>query len=517
VTSNDFIKRGVEKAPSHYSYGGGTLGVLCVPQGLPTENLANAVVADFAMGRYSMLTEVKPHGTRPMRFYMDLDMKAPDLSSFDEDQFRLFEQMVLAEVRRFFPEDSPLAMFEALVLSSGVREVDLPDGGGRGFKAGVHFVFQNLYVGVAEALDISSALIAAAEQKFPGADGKWRDTIDQAVYGEARGLRWAWQFKSAPCPTCCIESEDGRRKPNMKGCACCHRGQIPDTGESMYSPLYFLGGDGVRRASGKRFQPTVDLLMAASIRAEEVAEPTPGFRVYEGAPARPVLKTARKVSASGVGTPYRAVQDGDAEAKRAAAKGTFVPGDTPAARAVLAAIRRSNPKYKDLEVSSITRFESGRGYKACAKGFGSKFCQNVNRDHGKSSVRFIVSAKGTVQECFSKNQTCDGRLTGKPCCQFKSKLTPLLEGEEYALFGTRATTPNSGGTFANPDTPLASRRPRSEDDSAGVAALAIQRRMTEHPVPGHAAAWSPDERDKKMTATYISQRTGRPIVGRVRA
>jgi hypothetical protein len=441
-----------------------------------------------------------------MRFYLDLDLKSP--GPFEETLMQQFEAMMLPEIRRFYPSDAPEALFEALVLSSGVREVDLPKGEGRGFKAGVHYVFQNLYVTVEQALHISSALIAGAERALPAPEGVWRDRIDQAVYGETRGLRWAWQFKSSPCLSCSKETSSGTRVINARGCAFCSRGQVPNILESMYSPVYFLGGDSSRRLAGRRFDPTVDLLLAASIRAMDVAQPTDGFLLYPGAPARPELRAVKRTVGSAV---YSATLDGDAETKRASAKGNVVAADSLQGRALLAAIRRSNPKYRDLAILSITQFESGRGFKVFVKGFGSKYCQNVRRDHTNSAVRFIVSMKGVHQECFSK------KPSDKVFCgAYKSPLTPLTEEEQRLLFGGKPHKAADGADLSRAMFMSCGSGPGSGPGSDPLdldvcrgfqtAAAALQERMARHPVPPSVAALSPMERDICMTNAYIKRR-----------
>ena len=495
------------KTASHNSYGGGATGVVYVPLGAPTEEFAAAIVADFRARRFTCFAEVVPGGDKPMRLYFDFDLA--DASPLDEDMWSEMEHILLEELRKFY-KDTADTTFTALVLSSGMRA------GPEGHKAGVHVVFENLYVTVDQALYISSAVIARAERRWPAADGVWRKRIDQAVYGKGRGLRWAWQFKATPCHKCCLVDDTGRRTASAKGCPECVRGKVPDTDASMYSPLYRLCHNGCRHPfpDAVRLDPSVELLLLASVRGDALCvAPTPGFLVYEGAPPKPALVSGRAKDDT------RVVMEGDAEVKRAVgggAKASVVPEGTAAFRAVQSAIRRSHAAYADLDLRLLTQFASGKGFKAIVKGHGARFCQNVGRDHKQATIKFVVSKKGLRQECHCKCSPTDGTM---PCRTFQSDVHPLLHSEARLLFPDDAGA--SGDVEADPMfmamgggsgggsgdggpgsqswyRQLHSAR-KGEDAYGAATAALLQERLKRIPAPAAIAGLSEEQRLRRVT------------------
>jgi len=405
-------------------------------------------------------------------------------------------------------------LFDCLVLASGQRPTMLRNGKGTGFKAGIHMVFQNLFVTLEMALQMVSSVIARAEEKWPAPDNAWRKRFDEGVYGPGRGLRWAWQFKAKPCEGCLIIApESGKATPNRRGCNLCQEGVVADTRASMYSPVYFVSpckGGGVAREpipTACRFAPTVDLLMCASIRKESEG-PTPGYEVYPGAPPAPVLKVGR-----GRGAGVTVVVPG--AVKRGA--GDLVPEGSSAHRCILAAVRRHHIRYAHLGIHAVYRLPSGFMYRVAIRSFGGCYCQNVGKDHLKAAVKFIVTQKGVHQECMCKCDTVQGRKGGVRCRDYSSPKTPLLDSERRVLFGdvdggdgkgrTAVVTMDSFDAFAEE---MYQRSKAMEmGDSVGSVSSAtkqIHHRMMTGPLPSGLADRSPEEREEGVTSKWTARR-----------
>ena len=416
-------------ACSHYMYAGlYAMGKLTVPQGRPTEVLAASIVTDFRQRRYGALTENKP-ADKPRRFYMDVDLEVAATHRPTEEDWTVLEGIIAVEVKRFWPGVDPNDdIFTALVLASGTRDVTMASGE-PGVKAGVHIVFQNMFVDVDMALYMTSAIRARAQRVWTDKNDAWADCVDQAVYGKTRGLRWAWQLKCKTCPRCASTSPDGRVVPNRKGCTHCYGGVLPDVTSSMYVPTHFFHGDGTRTAVLEcREEPSVDLLLAASIRYVDARCVTEGFKVYEGAAPRPLLRVTGKKALNVV----EAVLDAGEPAK--AAKATMLLRGCKEAVAVEAAARRVHAMYADIEVKYVHRSGNGNWYKVFVRNAGASYCLNVAKDHNHAQILFIVKRGGIQQVCQCRCDTVEGRVSGKRCRDYQSPLTVLLDGEKAALF-----------------------------------------------------------------------------------
>jgi hypothetical protein len=477
-------------------YGGlYAMGKLAVPQGRPTEVLAASVVSDFRVRRFGALTENKPAG-QPMRMYYDIDFEVSEPPT--EEAWRALETVIMQEMMRFWPGVPPTDdLFTALVLTSGTRPTTLRDGK-PGTKAGIHVVFQNMFVDVDMALYMSSAVVAKVQRVWE-ADAAWATCIDQAVYGRTRGLRWAWQLKCKTCPRCATTAPDGSTLPNRKGCTHCYSGVQPDASSSMYAPTHYVHGDGTRTVLPNcRDAPTVELLLAASIRYVRVTAVSPGFVVYEGAPPRPVLRIVGKKIENTV----MAVSDAGEAPK--AAKATMVLRGSREARALETAVRRVDRMYRDIDVKYAHRAANGHWYRVFVRNVGASYCLNIGKDHSHAQIVFIVKRSGAQQVCQCKCDTTEGRVTGKRCRDYQSSLKELLSSEVATLFPASDNL-DCGGS-ASGSTSL-----RGTGGAAGSASTlsrvtVIQRDMEDRTracvLPASAACFTPEERTLRQTDKY---------------
>lgn len=457
---------------SHYSYCGGPMACLQVPQNATPQFAAN-IRADFVNGRFHCFTEVRPPGA--MRFYLDVDVKAAALPT-DEDWVAA-ERAIMTELQKFYtcydpgsgattlmPLSDPL--FTALVLASGSRvevtttaattpaaaatatEGGSGSGGGGAadstpyfldtvMRAGVHVVFQNLFVTVPQAVQLGSAIKLAVAKVCAALD------VDVGVYANTRGLRWAWQFKAMECGNCARlnsgafggGSSRGGRKA---GCDECISGMVANLNSSMYAPTHFLHGDGTHEdlPSTLRANPTVELLLASSIRAVLHPEPTPGYRVYDGAPP-PLTVTVVDKRRNTV----RVTDDGGSS-KHNGGRNFLEVNKKSLAYHVLERIVRDyhKPKYSGLDISRVWRTSSKKdpAYIVKVTGYGAKSCLNKGSDHRTSRVWFHVSKnQGVVLRCYCER-----------CKDFRGVPEMLTTDDEVMLFPEDETDARNVGTDA---------------------------------------------------------------------
>ena len=456
---------------SHNMYGNlHFMGVMHVPPGVPTRELAGAVCADFFAGRFGAMTENKPEGAWP--FYIDWDLEFEGWPS--ETQWRVTEAIEKAAIVKFYPgaklDD---AQFTSTVTTSGVTNTTASNGRTI-FKVGMHAYYPQLFVNQEQALFLSTAIIVALKQRFPDEPlGTWERRLDQAVYGDGRGLRWVYQFKHGPCacgatnkpkragrataadgtdPSAAAAAMPKQHAPRCAQCAGC--GYVPDVSSSMHAPLYRVTGFGNRTFfdAATRHTPTVELLLECSLRAYARAQPTPGFVRYATAAPIPLLllKTKRGAGGSSSGAAAAGVTvacTGDTLFNRwdKATDAEALPLTSTEARVIQACLRAKDVNWTGLRVKALFKQRSARSsyFKVRVQGEGSGYCLNYRQSHRSAAVYFIVRSRGVVQKCTCR--CMDVRSSGKPCGAFESTEFALTEDEAAALFGNGNL---SSGAFA---------------------------------------------------------------------
>jgi hypothetical protein len=398
--------------------------------------LAASVVADFDVGIYWGLTENKPRDS-PVRMYIDYDyiMNMNSLAA-ESRRWDDVERIQMEEVMRFFPDvPSTSDLFQATVLASGATRVDKPLEAGGDYKAGIHVVFSNLCVTVDMALYITAAIIQRLEREqmfVDDAPGLWTKRVDQAVYADGRGLRWAWQLKTTQCPYCVATTGLRDRCRNL-----CSNGTMVDKTSSMYTPVYALDGTCKRTTiECRRDSPTVELLMLSSIRGREASVASAdGFVLYAGHPPLPRLMTKRSKAADGVsggGGTVSVAFSGDTGGA-AAGRQELVLYTDARFEVITKVVQRMHDAYQRIAVQKIVVKPKPKGYTVAVTGEGSCFCMNYGKDHRAQRVKFYIGPLGIVQECWCK---CDVVRTPNNvrCKDFKSKPFTLSDAEKAVLF-----------------------------------------------------------------------------------
>lgn len=323
----------------------------------------------------------------------------------------------------------------------------------------MHIVFPYLYVTQEMALYITAAMIARlTTERLPCGQGAWSTCVDQQVYGEGRGLRWAWQVKDKVCDAC-----GGKDASMCRKCGVCQgRGRVADRLASMYTPRARLVDGGAlqdKRLLQSLRGPTVELLLEASVRGTEtVLEPTPGWRLYQGAPPLPLLRTRRD------GAVEVFADAGQAALSRSRQPEALLDLDDPRMGVLQKLVRRQREQYASVVVSKVRLVHKGvharLGYRVFVCGHGATYCANKRSYHSRSSVKFWVTENGIVQECHSAHKY--GPDGTKPCSSFSSPQVPLTVDERAVLYP-------GGGGGAGPARGAAGGRGRKAARTGGHA------------------------------------------------
>lgn len=303
-----------------------------------------------------------------------------------------------------------------------------------GTKAGVHLIFNNLFVDTDKALTIRETLLCKLSERYPDIGGgikPWTDILDHLVY-VSNGLRMAYSSKAEICPSC-----RGMRRGNaaISACARCGSrmyGKI-DTGRS-YDPMYYINSEGVIDEEHSRIlRNNVFLTVAStSIRCPSTQKPTGYWIPYPGAPFydQALLHKKRRhndTNKSG------AKQDATASSSLAAGSKKRKRqdiNDECGELALLIApaqaiVRKYHKAYAHVQVKNITRNKNRTVYTIYVDGEGSTFCLNLKNQSGLGGsthrgkrIYFVLDRGGVFVRCGCKCDTTTDRLYG-PCKNFR--------------------------------------------------------------------------------------------------
>ena len=229
----------------------------------------------------------------------------------------------------------------------------------------------------------------------------WNTIIDASVYGSAdtntrgSGFRMPWSHKKGKHDYC-----------NGKGCVVCNgSGKII---ESEYLPIFKSNGDGGDLIELSDQTPTVDMLIAVTIRT-------------------PATKSVIELT-----EPIFFIKK----------EGNFTKNQT-------------KDELCDHEVNTlletfIHKYISGQESARIQKIFkgtncyfvktNSKFCENLGRSHGSNHIWFFIDKDSTIlQKCFCTCLTTEGRKNGM-CKNFESRKYQLSNKIKQILFPNKILT-----------------------------------------------------------------------------
>jgi hypothetical protein len=342
-------------------------------------------------------------------FYIDMDYAGADILSL-EDVFHISMTLQLS-VRRCYPliDDGlwrSIGLVSVLVCDEATSVVVNK----RNFvKTGVHIIFPNLFVTEEQCSQLAQHAIQYMMVHSPQTANMlpWVSIIDLCVYGTGKGLRMLGASKCLKCVVCAKKTSAERRS-----CALCMNG-VTITGRGrIYSPCWIIeGGDRVPAENTPRFKnsTTYALSISSILDASGCVQtrPVSGFVL----PIDFVMLEKRSVSAL---------------ARVSANEISLSDMRVTVMQKLVRSICR---EWSSIIFSKVTFSGEKSNYYNC-KAFvgssGSRFCQNVGRDHSMSSIYFMVTQRGIMQRCFSK----------KNCQKYSSAVEPLgdIQVFTYILF-----------------------------------------------------------------------------------
>lgn len=329
-------------------------------------------------------------------------------------------------------------------------------------KSGLHIVWPWLYATQTDMLDLREGFLRTVGQVCgdrPNWSNSWESVIDKQIYLPVPSLRMVNCDKIERCPDC-KRSTQWRIK-----CARCQG--APPEANRVYRPEYSFNGEGSLTTHAKKClgpENTLHMLRMCTIRrpgicaddihyrerAKLLGSGITVFKVPDDAPRYDGIRHSYKVPKNGdksSGSKNKA----EHSLQQAETRGRVEFNKRREVRRVdrgsalhkqvqdflrSAAMPRH---YRDIVVNSIVEYEfsGNRYYMVRVTGNGSKFCQNVDREHGSRRIYFhLTRSRGCQQRCFC---TCEEAKPGQIppsvlCKHYWSPGVALTRALDVALF-----------------------------------------------------------------------------------
>lgn len=378
--------------------------------------------------------------------YYDIDLRKEPADRHGAI-YDAFIAMVRDTVPKFFDPTTPglsARLCDVLVLSNGRATA----GGVAEPGDGYHVYLPNMFVDRDKAEAIRYVIVKRLQHAHRDL-ASWADVVDAAVY--ANGLRMPGCAKAGDCPAC--KAKTGRAMPQCPG-GCDSRGRVSlgrvyryygylsslDAVDAPAESAGVLSTEDLRqRLSGN----WAFLLRACCLRPRgpdgtcASAQPTPGFRLYQGCPV--VLNERRrnfKNELPGGDTAYRLLED---------------------------LLHSMGPQYAELDVDKIALTGKNSTIAlAFVSGHNATYCPNISGCHKSARTFFYITPSGLQQRCGCKCDTTQGRSGGVPCSKWKSLVRPINPQLAAALFPAVSISRSglAGCAVTAPTSPLEGTTPR---------------------------------------------------------
>lgn len=258
-------------------------------------------------------------------------------------------------------------------------------------KSGFHLIWPYLLVDQTQALHLREGCVAAAKRHFGqrvAPANSFEDVVDETVLRK-NGLRMVGSDKVGKCGSCMSNTLCGNCMGSKKA-----------RENRVYSPVVVLN---------ERHQPDPRLL--AQVLNEEdywlrvqlctvrslARKPTTGF-VVPAVAAIPTLENTKH---------------GEASRARAATRRVLAQGDSEEVTSTKLCdmvlnnvLRCAADEWKYIELQKMFLLKRSHKYLVKVKGMGANFCKNVQRQHGSSTIYFMIDSVGLRQRCFCVKYDC---------------------------------------------------------------------------------------------------------------
>lgn len=379
--------------------------------------------------------------TPVFRMHFDIDFIQETLIS-DDDVCR-FANALSVVMATFYPPhegDGEDRRFKCIILKAPPKNVNPPDGQPEDApdvesccKSGFHFIWPFLAVTQEQGLLLRHACLQEVEARMPTREwpqNPYSDVLDECVLKD-NGLRMVGADKCDPCP--CVESVPRSQRKNLPDCDQCLGARKIPAGRP-YVPMCMINIDGtvdeartarLTGTGGRDYQFRVHY---CSIRRE--GDETPGFQTPALLTACPtVVQEQRKKKRK------QRSQSGLNETVAGETRAEEVNRDTEAFGSVERFLQtHMGEAYRDIHLKKLSHDVNKDKFYCKVGGPGASFCHNVRRDHGSSTIYFLITKEGVCQRCFCRKDN-SGVTGGKRCGLYAGDLVRLPSAIYDALFG----------------------------------------------------------------------------------
>lgn len=306
--------------------------------------------------------------TDTYNFFVDIDYKDTDPLSLEDIQD--IARIICDKVRRYGGKRCLISVAEPKLVDADR------------YKTGVHLNWPGLVVDQNAAVALREHILVVLYTAKGGVD--WNEVIDSSVYGDPErgsrgsGFRLPWSHKKAKCPSC-----------GGQGCAECeHSGKVT---QGVYLPVF-----------------TYDEGKIVSI------DPVPTMELLDMAQVRTDVTDAIKVE-----PPAKAIKEG--AFTKLQTKDELQDIEVKATLEMF--IQRNMEGQASARVTKVFKYKT-----AFLVSTTSRYCENLQREHGSNHIWFYVNGNTIAQKCFCRCETVRERRDGF-CRDFVGKrytLTPQI-------------------------------------------------------------------------------------------
>ena len=289
--------------------------------------------------------------TDAYNFFVDLDYKDDEDIPFE--RLEEYVQTICDRVTHFGGKDVLISVAE-------------PKPHGNTIKYGIHMNWPGFVVDHSSAMALHSHIASSLSLLFPGKP--WNDIVDTAVYGGGKrnvkgsGFRMPWSHKRAKHDTC-----------EGKGCDQCEKGRIT---QGEYKPVIMYTHENGKLSRIFDQEPSVKIMHMATLRTERT-----DVAVVEGSTRDEGSFTLKET------------------------KNIFQ--DQVVTRSIELFIQKNMDGQGCAEITKM--FSDKQSYLVSTT---SKYCENIQRDHGSNHIWFRIEGSTISQRCFCTCETMRGRRYG---------------------------------------------------------------------------------------------------------
>ena len=349
--------------------------------------------------------------------FADLDMELSFEGPLTDEMVLGISQTMNTRVGLFFLEEEQRAHVMRMVVCTKPGAAKRTEKGT--FKHGIHMHWPFLHVTTEKAFQLRLAMIEGLYQnkeldallRFESKRPAWEVMVDESVYNT--GLRMVGSPKAKRCEC---------KGKSVLSCDKCKRNNnqcIIDP--SVYVFHMAISPDGSRDASQepRLSQNFMYLLKMTSVRLHQDAKETPGFKVYEGAPAVISRETGKKRKAIENKEDRKCVEIGN---------GSEIE------QLILQCLGRHSEFYKNARFK-IMYNEKFQTIRVSLQGDGANFCLNKGTSHTSQNVYMEILRDPKQPGALISRMRCWCRKdvvrphTGVRCCDFFSAHKSLSKRE----------------------------------------------------------------------------------------